>query len=136
MAALLGEKFTRTSSNLNKAMNPLWEEVVILDELDNFKPKEQQELRTVLDVADRAVIVVTNNLKKVHGGIRSRCYEIEWTIPEFHKCLPRLAALFNRHNRPGVSETLLEQQVYTTAGWRQMLRNIDAIALTNDKQAA
>jgi DNA polymerase III delta prime subunit len=132
----LVEKFTRTGNTLDKAMNPLWEEMVILDEIDNLKPKEQQELRTILDCADRAVIVVTNNLSKVHGGVRSRCYEIEWTIAEFDKCKPRLTALCDRQNRPGVSETLLEQQVYTTAGWRQMLRNIDAIALTNDKQAA
>jgi DNA polymerase III delta prime subunit len=132
----LVERFTRTGNTLDKAMNPLWEEIVVLDELDNLKAKEQQELRTILDVADRAVIVITNNLSKVQAGIRNRCYEVEWSIPEFDKCNPRLTALCNRHNRPGVLEALLEQQVYTTAGWRQMLRNIDAIALTNDKQAA
>jgi len=97
-------------------MNPHWEEIVVLDELDNLKAKEQQELRTILDAADRAVIVITNNLSKVQAGIRNRCYEVEWSIPEFDKCKQRLTALCDRQNRPGVSETLLEQQVYSTAG--------------------
>jgi DNA polymerase III delta prime subunit len=112
-------------------MNPLWEQFIILDEVDNFKPKEQQQLRTILDATDRACVLVTNNLNKVHAGIRNRCYEIEWVIPALSQCKDRLTALCNRQNRTNIPETLLEQQVYTTAGWRQMLRNIDALGFHN-----
>src|ERR1700686_1851256 len=41
VGALLVEKFTRSGDTLDKAINPLWEEIVVLDELDNCKPKEQ-----------------------------------------------------------------------------------------------
>lgn len=127
-ADLIVERFANAGSTLDKAMNPLWEQIVILDEVDNLKPKEQQQLGTILDANDHAFLLVSSQLNKVHAGIRNRCYETEWNIAEFYKCKPRLFALCHNIIGTRVSEKLLAQQVYSNAGWRQMLRNIDSLS--------
>lgn len=111
-----------------KTCDPNFETVVVLDEVDNFKEEQQQQLKKVLERSDYAFILLTNNLKKIDEGVRNRCYEIHWHIPEFERCVGRLSTLVRLAALSDVSEESL-RRLYSGSGWRQMLRNIDALSL-------
>lgn len=111
-----------------QAAHSSFEAVVILDEVDNYKPPQQKQLKKVMERADHCYILLTNHITKVDDGIRNRCYEIPWFVPPFEVCLTRLQQIsFKVLNKP-LDDDTLRQRVYTSAGWRQMLRNLDALA--------
>jgi replication-associated recombination protein RarA len=105
-----------------------FEQVVILDEVDNFKQDRQRQLKKVLELNDRTFVLLTNNLSDLDSGLRDRCYEISWNVASFERCEPRLAALGRTVLGRDLSVEEL-RSVWTTAGWRQMLRNFDTLDL-------
>lgn len=106
-----------------------FESVVILDEVDNFKPPQQKQLKKVMERADHSYILLTNHITKLDDGIRNRCYEIPWFVPTFERCQDRLEQISFKLLNKSINEETLRNRVYTTAGWRQMLRNLDTLAM-------
>ena len=109
-----------------------FEQFVILDEFDNFKDDkqqpQQQQLKKLLERVDLKFVLITNYINRIDPGIRDRCLQISWHIPTAEDCLPRLRCVANRIGA-GVSDDVLVDRVYTPAGWRQMLRNLEALAV-------
>ncbi len=107
--------------------NSEWETVVILDEVDNFRPEQQKQLKKVMERKDLTFVLLTNHLERMDRGLRNRCFEMSWHIPEPQRCLPRLQYCASKMGIAPVSAETLAARVYTTDGWRQMLRNLDLV---------
>lgn len=120
---------------LQRVNSPKWETIVILDEIDNFKPDQQKQLKKVLERNDYTFLLLTNNLNKIDAGLRNRCHEISWHIPPFEVCRKRLQVLLSRLDRQDIDDAALEKRIYTRAGWRQMVRNIDLFSIASEAHA-
>lgn len=107
--------------------DPEYQRIVILDEVDNFKPDQQKQLKKVLERADMAFVLLTNNVPDLDAGLRNRCLEVSWHVPAPDVCLPRLRQLAAKAGCTAVADEVLLREVYSVAGWRQMLRNLDAV---------
>ena len=105
-----------------------FEQVFILDEIDNLDSMQQKQLKKVLERRDITYVLLTNNLRSIDVGVRNRCFEISWHVPEFEVCKPRLERLAEQMAIPSVTEDLL-RSAYTTSGWRQMVRNLDVCSM-------
>ena len=110
---------------LLQAFDSSFETISILDEVDNFKSSQQQQLKKIMERTNHTYILLTNNLKSIDIGIRNRCLEIPWFIPSFERCQNRLRHLASKVTNKTLDDGLLRDTVYTTAGWRQMVRNLD-----------
>jgi DNA polymerase III delta prime subunit len=107
-----------------------FEQFVILDEVDNFKGDQQRQLKKLLERRDLAFLLITNYVAKIDWGIRNRCLEIAWHLPAPEACLPRLRQVASGLGAGDLSDAVLVDRVYTCSGWRQMLRNLDALSST------
>ena len=113
--------------NFQKLTDSDFEQFYILDEFDNFRAAQQLQAKQVLEQTDVTFVLITNHIANIDPGVRNRCLEISWHIPSADVCLPRLRQLADRTGAGHVSDSTLVERVYTTAGWRQMLRNIDLV---------
>ena len=116
------------STVFGRAACSSFESVVILDEVDNYIPPQQKQLKKVMERADQCYILLTNHITKLDSGLRNRCYEIPWFVPTFEACVPRLQEISFKLLNKSLDQDTLRSRVYTTSGWRQMLRNLDALA--------
>jgi replication-associated recombination protein RarA len=112
-----------------RSIDSSFESVLILDEVDNFKPPQQKQLKKIMERVDRSHILLTNNLNNLDVGIRNRCVEIPWFIPSFEQCKIQLRHLARKVTNKTLDDRLLRENVYTRAGWRQMVRNLDALGI-------
>ena len=79
------------STVFGRAAYSSFESVVILDEVDNYKPPQQKQLKKVMERAGYSYILLTNHLAKLDEGLRNRCYEIPWFVPPFELCSSRVS---------------------------------------------
>ena len=113
------------SSVFDLMLNPDFKRITILDEVDTFKKEQQKQLKKILERTDLTYILLTNHLDKLDTAVRDRCYEIPWFIPPFASCKERLRAISNQYLNTNLDEETLRDSIYTSAGWRQMLRNLE-----------
>jgi replication-associated recombination protein RarA len=113
------------SSVFDLIQNPEFQRITILDEVDSFKKEQQKQLKKILERTDLTYILLTNHLDKLDSAVRDRCYEIPWFIPPFSGCKDRLRAISVQYLDLKLDDDTLRDSVYTTAGWRQMLRNLE-----------
>jgi replication factor C subunit 3/5 len=68
---------------------------VIIDEVDHLSPARQRQLRTAMDeMRDRVrLILTTNNIDQIDGGVRSRCDVFDILQPQPQQWLPRAQAI-------------------------------------------
>jgi DNA polymerase III delta prime subunit len=111
-----------------KTCHPKFESVVILDEVDNFKPDQQKHLKKVMERSDLTFILLTNHINRLDEGIKDRCYAIPWQLPNFEGCKERIRVLTENAGHRDLDETIL-RRIYTSAGWRQILRNIETLSI-------
>jgi replication-associated recombination protein RarA len=116
------------STVFGKLANPLFESIAILDEVDNFKPQQQKQLKKVMERTDQCYILTTNHIDAVDIGVRNRCYEIPWSIPSFDCCKTRLTSIASALSVQTLDDETLRGRVYTTEGWSQMLLNLEALS--------
>lgn len=121
----LFQRLKSTQHTFQKLTDPDFEQFVILDEFDNFKSTQQVQLKKILERTDLTFVLLTNHVAKIDPGIRNRCLEILWHIPAPDACLPRLRQVADAVGAGHVADATLAERVYTSAGWRQMLRNLD-----------
>jgi SpoVK/Ycf46/Vps4 family AAA+-type ATPase len=113
------------SSVFDLMLNPDFQRITILDEVDTFKRDQQKQLKKILERTDLTYVLLTNHLDKLDTAVRDRCYEIPWFMPPFARCKERLRAISIQYLDTNLDDETLEDSVYTTAGWRQMLRNLE-----------
>jgi len=113
------------SSVFDLIQNPDFQRITILDEVDTFKKEQQKQLKKILERTDLTYILLTNHLDKLDTAVRDRCYEIPWFIPPFSGCKDRLRTISAQYLDLKLDDETLRDSVYTTAGWRQMLRNLE-----------
>lgn len=105
--------------------SPDFEQLIILDEVDNYNSLQQKQLKSVMERNDLAFLLITNDVGRIDDGVRNRCLEVPWYIPAPALCLPRLRSLANAVGAAQLTDADLLQRLYSKAGWRQMCRNLD-----------
>ena len=107
--------------------NPLFAPITILDEVDTYEKRQQKQLKKILERSDLTYVLLTNHIDKLDTAVRDRCYEIPWYMPAFERCKSRLAAISVQYLNKKLGDDTLQERVYTTAGWRQCLRNLETL---------
>jgi DNA polymerase III delta prime subunit len=114
------------SMAFQRADHPDFQNIVVLDEVDNYDPTQQGQLKKIMErKADFAFILLTNHIRKLDIGLRNRCTEISWNMAPFESCLFRIRKIANTLGKESITDDVLRNKIYTTDGWRQITRNID-----------
>ena len=110
---------------------------IILDEVDNLTPQARTQLKSVMEMADAAFILTTNNLNVLEAALRSRCIEVSFNPKNPKIWLPRLRVLLAKQGIGAgtFSDTFLERLVFRAKfDAREIIFQLK-MAITQQKQA-
>lgn len=100
---------------------------VIIDEVDQLTKGAQQGLRQALStMSDLRVILTTNHIAKVDGGVQSRCHCIQLLPPTCDDWLPRAQAILVSEGVT-IPAQRIRQLISGMSDIRHILRTLEAL---------
>lgn len=130
MAALEGSfDLLRSCHNYNER------NYVIIDEVDQLTPGNQELLRGLMDTLPFGkMIMTTNSLNKIDGGVRDRCDQRQINHPHAEQWLPRAQAILAAEGVQ-VPDVSVLRVLSATSTARDVLRVLEDLVVTKHLQA-
>jgi replication-associated recombination protein RarA len=106
--------------------------IFIIDEVDNLGAAAMKSLKSVMDLPRTALVMTTNNLESVDGGIIDRCHLIDMSAPKADRWMKKARQfLKDKGVKAKVTDRDLRAIVESCNGSvRQILNELEYIAVT------
>lgn len=112
----------------NMSLNSAGLKVIVIDEFDNMDPSLQRSLKGHLDRFSNYLLFIftTNNLKKVDGGIRSRCLRLHIGKAAPAVWLPRMRKILKAEKVTAPpKQNLLDMADASNGDCRELLSDLE-----------
>ena len=133
-------KITSTIEKLSRianfvAFNESNKHYFLFDEVDGYKPEQQQRLKAWLNRDDVVCIMTTNHIEKIDKGLLSRCHKIEFNAASNpNDYLNRMRHIIEDNNLPMLNERTLLRIVQLHKGdWRDICTSLQRTCLSISK---